>query len=147
MQALQVRALLRVAVRVILPVGIGVVVGIVVVSHLLRWALERYCQPTLGVLLGLLLGAVVGLWLFQLGVPPRPGEVIKGQAVAADASGHLLFSATGAPVKREDYPTVAFRPSPFQVGAALALIAAGFGLTLLVDRLGGEGQSADNTGQ
>ncbi len=147
LQALQVQALLRVGVRVILPVGIGVVVGIVAVSHLLRWALERYRQPTLGVLLGLLLGAVVGLWPFQRGVPPQPGEVIKGQTVVVDAGGRLVLSATGAPVKTEDYPTVRFRPSPFQVGAALALIAAGFGLTLLVDRLGGEGQPADKAGQ
>ena len=146
LQALHGEALLRVGLGVILPVGIGVVVGVVAVSHLLRWALERYRQPTLGVLLGLLLGAVAGLWPFQQSVPPRPGDLIKGQTVVADASGRLVLSATGALVKSEDDPTVTFRPAPLQIVGALALIAVGFGLTLLVDRLGGEAQPAESAG-
>lgn len=138
LEALRLDALLRVGLQVILPVGLGVVLGVAAVSNLLRWALERYRQPTLGVLLGLLLGAVVGLWPFQQGVPPRPGDVIKGQTVQVDGTGRLVLARTGAPVKIEDYPTVVFRPSPLQVAGALALVAAGFGLTLLVDRLGKE---------
>jgi putative membrane protein len=63
--------------------SVGVVVGIVVISNLVRFALERFPKATLGVLLGLLLGAVVGLWPFQHGVPPKPGDVIRGRAVTA----------------------------------------------------------------
>lgn len=146
LQALHVEALLGVGLRVIVPVGLGVVVGVVAVSNLLRWALERHRQPTLGVLLGLLLGAVVGLWPFQQGVPPRPGDVIKGQVVRIDEAGHPVLAATGARLKAEDYPTRTFRPSPLQLAAALGLIAAGFGLTLLVDRLGGEEHAPEDAG-
>ncbi|MEP0775204.1 MAG: DUF368 domain-containing protein [Acidobacteriota bacterium] len=139
LRAIDLDAALGVGVHVILPVGVGVALGIVAVSNLLRWALERFRQPTLGVLLGLLLGAVAGLWPFQHGVPPQPGARVKGQVVATDAAGRLVYEASGKPVKREDYPTAPFPPTPGQVALALALIVAGFGATLLVDRLGGRG--------
>ena len=34
--------------------------------------------------LGLLLGAVLGLWPFQAGVAPAPGDVIKGRVMSAE---------------------------------------------------------------
>lgn len=141
LRAVDLHAALAVGVRVMLPVGVGVALGIVTVSNLLRWALERFRQPTLGVLLGLLLGAVAGLWPFQHGVPPQPGARVKGQVVTTDAVGGLVYEASGKPVKREDYPTTPFRPTPGQLALALALVVAGFGATLLVDRLGSRGGS------
>ncbi len=135
---MQLDVLLRVGLQVILPVGIGVVVGVVAVSNLLRWLLERFRQPTLGVLLGLLLGAVVGLWPFQQGVPPAPGDIVKGQTVLVDGAGRLILAETGLPVAVEDYPTGLFRPLPMQVAGALGLVVAGFLVTQLVDRLGRE---------
>jgi putative membrane protein len=142
----QVDALLQVGLRVILPVAIGVSVGIVAVSHVLRWLLERFRQPTLGVLLGLLLGAVLGLWPFQQAVAPAPGAVIKGQTVQLDEAGRLTLSASGRAVEREDYPTVTFRPTLGQVGAALGLVVAGFLVTLVVDRLGREDGESPRAG-
>ncbi|HPC82016.1 MAG TPA: DUF368 domain-containing protein [Thermoanaerobaculaceae bacterium] len=138
LRARQLDALVDVGMSIILPVGIGVLVGVVAVSNLLRWTLERHRQATLGVLLGLLLGAVAGLWPFQQGVPPQPGAVVKGQTVEVDADGRLVLAGTRRPVKPEDYPTSVFRPSAAQAAGALALIAAGFCVTLLVDRLGNE---------
>lgn len=95
LQGFEVDILLQVGLDVILPVGLGVVLGVVAVSNLLRFMLERFRQPTLGVLLGLLLGAVVGLWPFQQGVPPVPGDVVKGQPVTVDPEGRLVLAGTG----------------------------------------------------
>jgi putative membrane protein len=53
------------AMHVVVPVGIGVAAGIVGISNLVRWALRRHEQTTLGILLGLLFGAVLGIWPFQ----------------------------------------------------------------------------------
>jgi len=143
--ALDVDTLLRVGLHVILPVGLGVLLGVVAVSNLLRWLLERFRQPTLGVLLGLLLGAVVGLWPFQQGVPPAPGDLVKGQTVALDAEGRPVLAGTGQPVSTDDYPTVFFHPTAGQVAGALALVVAGFAVTLLVDRLGREDAAPNPT--
>ena len=114
--------------QVVVPVGIGVVVGVVGVSNLLKWLLNRYEKATLGVLLGLLLGAVVGLYPFQAPVRPVEGDVVKG--VVLDAN-------TLADVDPEDWPLERFDPSAGQVAGSLALILAGLGATLLVDRVGG----------
>ncbi len=122
----------------VLPVGLGVVLGVVLVSHALRWLLARYQRPTLAVLLGLLLGAVVGLWPFQQGVAPEPGTLIKGQTVELDAGGALRLQPSGRPLQADDYPTEVFVPRALQVLAALGLVVLGFGLTMLVDRLGRE---------
>lgn len=115
------------AMKVGIPVGVGVVLGVVGVSNLLRWLLERYRKPTLGVLLGLLLGAVVGLWPFQQAVPPEPGDIIKGTEVTA--SNLETFDA-------EDWPTKRFSPSGTQVATSLALIALGFAATELLGKIG-----------
>ncbi len=116
------------ALAVVVPVGIGVVVGVVVISNLLKLALDRFPKPTLGALLGLLFGAVVGLWPFAEGVPPEPGETIKGRVVTAESV---------AEIDPEDWPVERFTPSGLQVASALGLILLGFGITQLIDRVGG----------
>ena len=118
------------ALGILLPVGIGVVVGVVGVSNLLRWLLNRFRKPTLGVLLGLLVGAVVGLWPFQHTVDPVLGEtVIKGQVVTADNL---------ADFDPADYPTSTFKPTASHIAGATGLIALGFLATTLIARLGRE---------
>ena len=112
---------------VVLPVGLGVVAGAVGVSNLLRWALRRYEKTTLGILLGLLVGAVVGLYPFQQGVEPQPGERFKGQ---------VLTQASIADLDPEDWPLEPFQPSGGQIAAAIGLIAAGFAATRLIDAVG-----------
>jgi putative membrane protein len=106
-------------VHVLVPVGLGVVTGVVGVSNLLRWLLHRFEKATLGALLGLLLGAIVGLWPFQQGVPPEGAT-----ASAAE------------PIDPEDWPVVFFSPSGGQIFGSIALVLAGLGATLAVDRLG-----------
>ena len=114
--------------KAVVPLGLGIVAGVVGVSNLLKWLLSRYEKATLGALLGLLFGAVVGLWPFQQGEPPRPGDVIKGRTVTA---------ANASSFDAEDWPVARFAPGAGQVASSVALIAAGFGATLLIGRLGG----------
>lgn len=136
--------LLSLGLAVVLPVAIGVVVGVVAVSNLLKWLLTRYEKPTLGVLLGLLVGAVVGLWPFQEGIEPLPGEMLKGQVVeltVLEQAGEeqvLIFSETREPVEPKDFRTAFFTPTVGQAAAALALAALGFGVTWSVSWLGRE---------
>jgi putative membrane protein len=136
--ARDVGALVAVGFGVILPLGLGVLVGIAVVSHVLRWLFHRYRLTTLGVLLGLLVGAVAGLWPFQESRLPEPGESIKGQAVeVVDAPQRVVrFVATGELVDQEDLPTAFFTPTASQGVLALLLVAAGYGCTALIGRLG-----------
>ena len=115
------------AMHVVIPVGIGVAIGVVGVSNLLKWLLQRYEKPTLGVLLGLLLGAVVGLYPFQRPVAPDEGYVHRG----------VVLDATEAAALDEEYwPLERFRPTAAQVAGAGALLLAGLAGTLLVDRMG-----------
>lgn len=118
----------RVGVSVGLPVALGVILGVAGISNLLRFLLSKYRSITLGVLLGFLIGAVVGLWPFQRGVEPLPGDMVKGEIVTV---------ASLAEIDEEDYPVEFFRPSPGEVGAAIALILLGFGVTVIIFRLGG----------
>jgi len=113
---------------VVLPVGVGVAIGVLVVSNLIKVVLERYEQPTLGVLMGLLVGAVFGLWPFQEGVAPKVGEMFKGQALTAERLADL------GPDK---YPTEFFAPTFTDVMMALGLVGVGYMITTLVARLGG----------
>ena len=138
LRVIDLAAIANLMLTLVLPVGLGVLIGVVLVSHALRWLLARHPRQTLGVLLGLLLGAVVGLWPFQQGVAPEPGSLVKGQIVALDAGGALLLQPSGRPLQADDYPTVVFAPDGLHVFSALALIALGFGLTMLVDRIGRE---------
>ena len=115
-------------VAVVLPVGIGVGIGILVVSNLVRVVLERYEQPTLGVLMGLLVGAVFGLWPFQEGVPPKVGEMFKGQVLTPERLAELT---------PDKYPTEIYTPTFTGVMMALGLIGAGYMVTTLVAKVGG----------
>ena len=112
---------------ILAPVAIGVGVGIVAVANLLRWLLERFEKPTLGMLLGLLLGSVVGLYPFQAPTAPAPGDIHGGRALTA---------LEAAALEPEDWPSRRFDPSPGQAGGALGLIFLGLGATLAVDRFG-----------
>lgn len=81
------------------PVAAGVAVGIAGVSHLIRWALERHAQVTLGVLLGLLLGSVLGIWPFQEAV--ARGEARRYLAPGPwQALGALVTVALGYAIAR-----------------------------------------------
>ncbi|MFC1758240.1 undecaprenyl phosphate translocase family protein [Planctomycetota bacterium] len=117
------------ALSVIVPVGLGVVVGVALVGNILQWLLQRFQKVTLGALIGLLLGSTVGLWPFQHGVMPKPGDSIKGVVQTAD---------TISDVDPEDWPTEYFRPSGGQVGCSLLLIGVGFGVTMGIARIGEE---------
>ena len=120
-------AMVDVGLHVVLPVGLGVVIGVALVSNLLRIALQRFEKSTLGFLIGLLLGAVVGLWPFREPVRPEVGDVVKGQ---------VLDAAMIDELEVEDWPTRRFDPGAGQVGLAVLLVVAGFGVTTLVDRVG-----------
>ena len=123
------------ALTVLLPVGVGVVAGVVLVGNLLKWLLDRFPKPTLGVLIGLLLGSVVGLWPFQEGVSPVVGALVKGQVVT---------TASLAEIDPEDWPTSYFRPRPMQVVGSLGLIAIGFMVTQGVALIGGSKLGPEN---
>ena len=114
---------------VVVPVGVGVVVGVVAVSNLLRLLLDRFEKPTLGALLGFLVGAVVGLWPFQQGVKPEVGAVIRGRTMTPELLEQL---------SPDKYPTELFDPAGWQIAVALGLVAAGFALTAVIARLGGD---------
>ena len=119
--------------HVFVPVGLGILIGAAAVSNAIRRLLVRQRSLTLGLLLGLLLGAFLGLWPFQAGVAPEPGDVVKGQ---------VMTSERIAALEPEDYPLQLFDPSAGQVGVSLALIAAGFAVTQGVARVGaGEDRS------
>jgi putative membrane protein len=113
---------------VVLPVGIGVAIGVLLISNLIKVVLDRYEQPTLGVLMGLLVGAVFGLWPFQEGVAPRVGEMFKGQVLTAERLTEL------APDK---YPTEFFPPTFTDLMMAVGLLGAGYMVTTLIAHIGG----------
>jgi putative membrane protein len=127
MRAADLAAMLEPAFGVFLPVGLGLLLGIAAVSNLLRTLLQRHQAATLGVLLGLLLGCVVGLWPFQQGVPPEPGDFVKGQVVTAQSAGEI---------DAEDWPVVRFSPTAGQVAGSAALIVLGGLVTLGIARIG-----------
>lgn len=114
-------------IAILAPLAIGVGVGVAGISNLMRHLLARFEKATLGFLLGLLLGAVLGLWPFRQGVPPRPGQLIRGRVMTAESI---------AALRPKDYPLEGFRPSGGQSAAALGLVLAGLVTTLGVARLG-----------
>jgi putative membrane protein len=120
------------AFHVVIPVGLGVVIGVVAVSNAIRYLLAHHRGLTLGLLLGLLLGAVFGLWPFQMGVAPQPGDVVKGR---------VMTPTLIADLDAEDYPLQRFDPTTGQIAASLALIVAGFAVTQGVARVGGGDES------
>ena len=123
------------ALHVFPPVALGVAVGIVGVSNLIRFLLSRFEKATLGVLLGLLLGAVLGLWPFQQGVRPQPGERVKGRVM----TGELI-----ARLDPTDYPLKRFPPSPRQLAGAAGLVVAGFLITQGVALVGRNREDHDS---
>jgi len=115
------------AALVLLPVAAGVLFGIAVVSNLIRYALNRFRDLTLGILLGLVLGAVVGLWPFQRPVMPQGNQ--RGLVALTEA-------------EFEKLPLERFQPEAWQVLAALGLVAGGLVLTQCIARIGGEADQA-----
>ena len=115
------------ALTVLLPVGIGVIAGVVLVGNLLKWLLHNYRKPTLGILIGLLIGSVVGLWPFQEGVPPVPGNIVKGQVVTAEAIDQI---------EKEDWPVKFFSPDLIQIFGSVFLLGIGFGVTQAIAAIG-----------
>jgi putative membrane protein len=112
--------------RVIIPVGLGVALGIGGVSLLLRWLLAKHPKPTLGVLVGILVGAVIGLWPFQESVRPSVGQTVRGV---------VMTEETVSAMARDDWPVKFFAPSVAQIGMALALVALGYALAMLLERM------------
>ena len=92
--------------EVVAPVGIGVVVGMVGVSSLLKWALARHKDTTLGALFGLLIGSILSLWPFQR--PVAPGSRFF-ETYAGDVTSY---------------------------GIAAGLVVIGFVVTTAIDRFG-----------
>jgi putative membrane protein len=117
----------------VIPLGIGVVAGVVGVSNALKWLLTRFEKATLGALLGLLLGAVVGLWPYQVGVEPSPGDVLKGRVVTEE---------NRADFRPKDWAVRRFDPTAGQVVGALALIGVGLAITDAIGRLSRSGDEA-----
>lgn len=119
--------LVTTSLEVVVPVGVGVVIGVVGVSNALRWLLIRFEKPTLGVLLGLLLGAVIGLYPFQMAVPPESGFTHRGIVVP---------DSELASVPEEDWPLERFSPETGDLVSAGGALAAGLILTLAIARVG-----------
>lgn len=118
--------------NVLIPVGIGVLFGIVAVSNVLKILLAKAERATLGFLLGLLLAAPAGLYPFQEGVPPKVGEVFKGEAVT-----EANVETFAAPAYAKDWTLRTFQPAPSQIAGSIALVGLGFAMTMaltLLDR-------------
>jgi len=130
--------------NVVLPVGIGVVAGVVVVSHVLKWCLDKYDRETYSFLLGLLCGAVFGLWPFQDMAPLASVEVVKGRAVEV-VNGQLVFQVSGEAVKLKDIPTVMTFPDMSEGALALLIVFFGFILTIGISKIGKQETSEDPT--
>ncbi len=80
--------------------------------------------------MGLLLGAVVGLWPFQHGVAPNPGDVWNGV---------VLTTSEISALDPAGWPVQFFTPDLGQVFGALGLVTSGLVVTLMIARLGGGG--------
>ena len=132
LKSMDIAAAMGPAVDVILPVGLGVLVGVLVVSNLIKVVLHKYEQATLGILMGFLVGAVFGLWPFQRGMPPKVGELFKGEIVSAESL------STIAP---EKFPTAFYSPTITDVAMATGLVFVGFVLTTLIARWGNDSNS------
>jgi putative membrane protein len=86
--AMDIGSAMEPALGVILPVGLGVLAGIVGLTNLLKAALERLYQPTMGLLLGLLLGSVFFLYPFR-----EPGHKDPFAAAAPATPANLAIVA------------------------------------------------------
>ncbi len=139
-------AAVQAAARILLPVAIGAVIGIVALSHLLKWLLRRYHRVTIGVLLGILLGSVIMLWPFSQGVGhkalerrsvPELRAYIQRNGIPGCDSVQPRDALVECILENWDCRT----PPPVPAGryaAAAAAVVAGFALTTLLSRIGGE---------
>ena len=131
----------------VVPVGLGVLIGVAVIANAVRFCLNRFEKPTLGVLLGLLLGSVLGLYPFQAPAEPALGDSVKGRTVVAiEDDGTVIGEITATapdgttttiaePLEAEDWPTERFTPSGLQVLMAVLIMDVGFFATLGIARL------------
>ncbi|MFQ5462786.1 MAG: DUF368 domain-containing protein [Phycisphaerae bacterium] len=65
---------------VLAPVAAGSLLGVLLLSHFLKWMLNRHADLTIGVLLGILLGSVIGIWPFT--AHSDMGDYATGVALA-----------------------------------------------------------------
>lgn len=86
LRALDIGAAFEPAFTIMLPVGIGVIVGIAGLSNVLKAALRRYHDATMGILLGLLLGSVFFLYPFR-----EPGSRDPFDAAAPMTAWNVAF--------------------------------------------------------
>ncbi len=117
--------------HVLVPVGVGVLIGIVGVSNLLRLALQRARNFTMGILLGLLVAAPAGLWPYKHAQRPGLGELFEGAVVTEQT-----LAEVQDPSHAKDWPEQLFTPTPVQVGLSVLFIAAGAAVTLGVSIMG-----------
>lgn len=115
----------------LLAIGIGVLLGVSLVSNIMRWLLKHHRDVTLGALLGLLLGAVAGLWPFREAVLPDVGSVVRGEVVETVADAEAI--------ELKYRPTESYEPSLGQMGFSFLLVIGGGISSLLVGRLGKDG--------
>ena len=97
------------------------------VGNLLEWLLRKYKKATLGMLLGLLLGSTVGLWPFQEGVQPVPGDIIKGAVVTFENRDEI---------EPDDWNVTWVQPRFGQIAISLLLISGGVVATVGVAKVG-----------
>ena len=115
----------------LLAIGIGVLLGVSLVSNIMRWLLKHHRDVTLGALLGLLLGAVAGLWPFREAVLPDVGSMVRGEVVETVADAEEI--------ELKYRPTESYEPSLGQMGFSFLLVIGGGISSLLVGRLGKDG--------
>ena len=115
----------------LLAIGIGVLLGVSLVSNIMRWLLKHHRDVTLGALLGLLLGAVAGLWPFREAVLPDVGSMVRGEVVETVADAEAI--------ELKYRPTESYEPSLGQMGFSFLLVIGGGISSLLVGRLGKDG--------
>jgi hypothetical protein len=92
----------------------------------MRWAFAKHRGLIAGILLGVLVGAVGGLWPFREGVPPVPGDVIRGIVVTDENK---------ASFDPEDYRMAFFTPSPTQIAASVGLVLLGIAIAYGMSKL------------
>ena len=139
---------LKASLAVVVPVGIGAVLGIVALSNVLKILLRRCYRPTVGVLLGILLGSVIGLWPFSQSVGEKALEDRSFEEIQAYAAHWQIPDCEGIAKKELLIDHLMDRnvweqgTPPAVSGAAvsmsLLLVAAGFGATFALSRLGVE---------
>ncbi|MCZ6804987.1 MAG: DUF368 domain-containing protein [Proteobacteria bacterium] len=106
---------------IILPFVFGIITGVVIFSRLLSYLLKKYYQQTILFVTGLLVASLYVIWPFQT----RLYEVVRN--------------------KERLVSSVPYIPESFSNSMLYSLImmALGFALVILLDRLSGEGKIRD----